>query len=194
MTYTSLLESVEESARERERELKEKAERTIRDLTRDTEEQSRLIMKKYLDSAVRAAIAERNRERYLVNAKNKQDVIRAKEELLSRSFSLAERELSGIRSDPRYPVIFSSLLKEALSSLTGLEVKIRIDAKDLALCTKELKNLSIEAEILPDITTAGGVLVTNRSGDIVIANTVESRLERARELLRLELFTILGGG
>ena len=194
MAHSSLLESVEESARERERELKEHAERTIRDIRKDSEEQAGRIIGRHRENAERDASAERNRALFLTNARNREDAIRAWERLYDRSFSVAGHELAGVRSGPGYPAIFSALLREAIGSLKGTDVRVRIDPADAALCEKTLAGLGTTAEIVFDISTAGGVIVTNKDGTVVIANTVESRLERAKELLRLELFRILDGG
>jgi vacuolar-type H+-ATPase subunit E/Vma4 len=194
MTYTNLLESVEESAREREKDLREKAERSIREITENAQAQSELIRKKHMEAAVKTAAAERNKARYLLNAQNKRDAIIAREDLYNRAFTRAGQDLAGIRSDPDYPKIFSRLLEEAVGSMKEKNLKIRVDPKDRVLCKGVLDTLPVKAEISPDIATAGGVIVTNLTGDVVIANTVESRLERARELLRLEIFRILNGG
>jgi vacuolar-type H+-ATPase subunit E/Vma4 len=57
-----------------------------------------------------------------------------------------------------------------------------------------LKDLGANYEVIPDLHSAGGLIANTKDETFLISNTIESRLERARELLRPEVFTILYGG
>ena len=70
---------------------------------------------------------------------------------------------------------------------------VHIDPRDEALCKKTLAALRLSPEIRTDITTSGGVIASLPDNSVVISNTVESRLLRAKELKRKEIHAILTG-
>ena len=72
--------------------------------------------------------------------------------------------------------------------------RIHVDRRDLDLCTRTLVTLGIRCEALTDIESAGGLVVSSLDGLVMISNTVESRLERAREKKRLSVYAALFGG
>jgi vacuolar-type H+-ATPase subunit E/Vma4 len=57
-----------------------------------------------------------------------------------------------------------------------------------------LAGLNLPAVVIPDLTTAGGLVITNPDETVTISNTVESRLERIKEHRKLEIYSILFGG
>jgi vacuolar-type H+-ATPase subunit E/Vma4 len=71
---------------------------------------------------------------------------------------------------------------------------VHIDPRDEVLCRKTLSALGLSPEVRTDITTAGGVVAGLPDSSVIISNTVESRLERAKELKRREIHAILTGG
>jgi vacuolar-type H+-ATPase subunit E/Vma4 len=47
---------------------------------------------------------------------------------------------------------------------------------------------------VPDLHSAGGLIASARDGMVVVSNTVESRLEKAKDSLKLEIFAALFSG
>jgi V/A-type H+-transporting ATPase subunit E len=70
---------------------------------------------------------------------------------------------------------------------------VHVDPRDVELCKKTLALLRLVPEIRSDITTAGGMVASLPDNSIVISNTVESRMQRAKELKRKEIHAILTG-
>jgi vacuolar-type H+-ATPase subunit E/Vma4 len=70
---------------------------------------------------------------------------------------------------------------------------VHIDPADEELCRRTLASLGLTGEVSPDITTLGGVVVILPGNSVLISNTIESRLQRARELRRIEIHAILSG-
>jgi vacuolar-type H+-ATPase subunit E/Vma4 len=66
-----------------------------------------------------------------------------------------------------------------------------VDPRDEELCKKTLATLGISADIQTDLTTTGGVVVSLPGDSVVISNTVEFRLRRAHERMKIEIHTIL---
>jgi len=70
---------------------------------------------------------------------------------------------------------------------------VHVDPRDEPLCKKTLSHLNLSPEIRADLVTTGGVVASLSDNSVVISNTVESRLQRAKELKRKDIHAILTG-
>jgi len=194
MAYENLLKSVEESAEERERELQESAERAILDIKAGASRKAELIRSMLHDDASRSAIIERNKQLYLTSAETKKNLITTKEKIYLTAFVDAQKRLTQLRSDTKYPDTFKKLALEAIREIGVEKFELHIDERDKKLCQDTLEGLNLSCKIVPDLKTLGGVSVGSADGSIIISNTVESRLERAKERLKLEVYSAIFGG
>jgi V/A-type H+-transporting ATPase subunit E len=194
MAYEDLLKSVEESAHEKELVLRNREKTAVDEIRERAKKQAGAIRQAYLGETEKSIAAERNKLLYLTKAENKELLIRVRETVFEQAFAGAGTRLKGLRSAPEYPEVFTRLLAEAAGSMGDGVFVIHIDPRDEALCRKTLSSLGLSAEVRTDITTAGGVIAGLPDGSVVISNTVESRLERAKELKRKEVHAILTGG
>jgi V/A-type H+-transporting ATPase subunit E len=193
VAYEDLLKSVEESAHEKELELRNRKAAAVDEIKARAKKQAGAIRQAHIDGVNKSVTTERNKLLYLTKAENKELLIKTRETAFERAFSGAETYLAGLRSDPSYPAVFESLLKEAAGSLGHEAFVVHIDPRDEALCKKTLAALNLSPEIRPDLTTAGGVVASLPDNSVVISNTVESRLQRAKEHKRKEIHAILTG-
>jgi len=194
MAYEDLLNSVEESAQEKEQELRKRAAVAIGDIKDRAKQQAETIRQAQIEGANRSVTTERNKLLYLEKAKNKEDLIRTREAAFERAFSEAEARLRDLRADMKYQAIFEKLLREAASTIGDDPFIVHVDPKDDALCKKTLAGLNLNGEVRADLATAGGVVVSQHGNTVTIRNTVESRLERAKEHNRHTIHAILSGG
>jgi V/A-type H+-transporting ATPase subunit E len=193
MAYEDLLKSVEESAREKELELRNKAAAAVDEIKARAKKQAGEIRQVHINEADKSITTERNKLFYLKKAESKELLIRVRETAFERAFSEAEIRLRGLRSDPKYPAVFENHLREAASALGDESFVIHIDPRDGALCRKTLSLLHLSPEICTDLTTDGGVILSLPDNSVVISNTAESRMQRAKELRRKEIHAILTG-
>ncbi len=193
MAYENLLKSVEENAQEREHELREKSRISIQEILNTTKNEEALIRQSLLEEAKKGALIERNKRIYLTKNENKKKLITTKETIFLRAFAGAEQRLLLRRNDPDYPEIFRKLTLEALGILGKENFRIHVDKRDEQLIKKFLAELKLPGEIIEDLTCAGGLLATSLDETIKISNTFESRLERAKEQVKLEVYTALFG-
>jgi len=194
MAYEDLLRSVEESAREKELALRNKATADIGEIRKRARAEAERIEQDHLDEAKKSIVSERNKLLFQTNVGNKELQIRVREAAFEKAFHEAEVRLAGVRSTPGYPGVFEKLLREATATLGSGTYSIHVDPLDADLCRKTLSSQGISAEVKTDIRTAGGMVVNLPGEAVVISNTVESRLDRARELLRTHIHSILGEG
>ncbi len=193
VSYENLLKSVEESARERERELIEKARAAVGSIDKTAREQADDIRRSLIAEAEKAAAIEKNKLMYGVDAENKSHMISVREELFSSAFAEAKLRLSSLRNRPEYTAIFTALTVDAVGALGGGTFQVQVDRRDEELCRKTLAALDLHAEIIQDLDSAGGLVVSLTDRTVIISNTVESRLERARERKKQEIYAILSG-
>jgi len=193
MAYENLLKSVEESAQEKERELREKARSAVQLISEDAKNQVTVIQQSLLAEAKKAATIEKNKLIYLTKGENKEKLIKTKEAIFSTAFVDAEQRLSHVRKDPKYPDILKSLTREAVGALGGETFRIHIDKRDEKIIKKILSELNLSGEVIADLQCAGGLVVNTQNESVKISNTLESRLERVKEQKKLEIYTVLYG-
>ena len=194
MAYEDLLKSVEESAHEKELALRNRESAAVDEIKTRAKKQAGDIRQVHMDEANKSITTERNKLHYLTKAENKELLIKVREIAFERAFSETEVRLKGLRSSPQYPAVFENLLKEAAGSLGDDAFVVHIDPRDEVLCKKTLSLLHVPSEIRTDLVTEGGVVLSLPDNSVVISNTVESRMQRAKELKRKEIHAILTGG
>jgi vacuolar-type H+-ATPase subunit E/Vma4 len=194
MAYENLLKSVEESAQEKERELLDKARSIVQAIFEETKNQASALQTSLLEEAKNAVAVEKNKLMYLTKGENKEKIIKTKERVYASAFTEAEKSLSQIRKDPKYPVILKNLAHEALGALKGEKIHVHVDKQDENLIQGILTDLNSSGKVKTDIQTAGGLVVSASDGSVNISNTIESRLERAKEQKKLQIYTSLFGG
>jgi len=193
VAYEDLLKSVEESAHEKELELRDKAASSAEEIRQRAKKQAEMVRRARIDEAAKSVTTERNKLLYLTRAENKELLIGTREAAFENAFRDAEARLAGLRSDPEYPAVFERLVREAIGAIGEDAFEVHIDPQDEELCRNLLTSLGVAAEIRASLKTAGGAVVSLPDKSIVISNTVESRLQRARERKRIEIHSILSG-
>jgi V/A-type H+-transporting ATPase subunit E len=193
MAYENLLKSVEESAQEKERELHDKARSIVQSISEETKNQAAARQTSLLEEAKNAVSVEKNKLMYLTKGENKEKLIKTKERAFATAFAEAEQSLSQIRKDAKYPGILKNLAHEALGALGGEKILVRVDKQDEHLMKGILSDLNSSGKVKTDLHTAGGLVVSTPDESVKISNTIESRLERAKEQKKLQIYTVLFG-
>lgn len=125
----------------------------------------------------------------LVNAARleaKMTVSSARGEALESVFDAASRRLAQARTEADYDRLFAALVSEALDGLDG-EVVVHVDPSDEALALSLVDALAAGSRVVTDLSTAGGVVIEANGGRIVRRNTLEDRLERARQQVQTDV-------
>ena len=194
MAIEQLIESVEVSAGEKITELRQKAARDAAEIIREAEEKDEKIKKRHLDTVKNAVDMERNKLYAKINEETRMQVTRTKDDVYQKAFAEAKKNLTSARSHAAYENNFRKLLKEIVLELEGEEIQLHVDKRDENLCKKILSELKLHYDVVPDITTDGGLNASTKDGKFVVFNTMESRFEKAKTLLKPEIFATLYGG
>jgi len=170
------IQLIKSEAQERAKEIKAEAER-------EAAREKRLKLKRISDSLKSEATA----LIYSATLKGKNRLIKAQEEVVEEAFRIAEERLRDFHSDERYPRVFEALLDECLGVLGDRDVVIRVREDDRALARELLDKRNVSYSFGEPLESLGGVYASSNDGDITVFNTLESRLEKARERLRLDV-------
>lgn len=143
----------------------------------------RLKLKKIEDSIRSEAAA----VVYSASLKAKNSVIEAEKDVVDSAFNAAEKKLHEISKEESYPKILEVLIDGCLEYLKG-DVVIQTRPQDRELIEKIMasKGINFKFSDTP-LEASGGLIAQSPNGDIVVYNTFESRMDRARESLKLEI-------
>ena len=124
----------------------------------------------------------------------------AKEEVIEAAFTKATAQLKDIASSDseEYDDSLTKMIKEAVDELGAKDLIIQLNEKDTQKFKSQLgDNVStfqiddVNFQLGEPIDTIGGAIVKTKSGDIEVNNTIESRLERFKSILRSEVANVL---
>ena len=194
MSIEQLIESVEVSAEERITELREKAYRQSVEIRNEAEGKDGAIKQKHLDAVKKSVEVERNKSIAKIKDETRMQITRTKDEVYKKAFFEAQKILSSVRARADYENNFRKMLQEVVLELEREDIQLHIDKRDENLCKKVLSELNLHCEVVTDITSAGGLNASTKDGKFIVFNTIESRFEKAKALLKPEIFTILYGG
>jgi len=131
---------------------------------------------------------------YSASLKSKNLLIKAQEETVDEAFMVARERLSLLSKTPEYSRILEVLLEECLDFFPEGEVLVEARADDISLVKKMMAHRKRQYRIAEkELEASGGLVVSSPGGQVVVSNTFESRLKRARDHLRLDISEALFG-
>jgi V/A-type H+/Na+-transporting ATPase subunit E len=121
-----------------------------------------------------------------------------REKLLDEVFDAAQQQLPSIPQGTDYEQIACRLLREALSQLGSEQAVIHADEKTGKYLTKEVvkrisKELGVKAQLGNTLEHGIGVIAETADSHRKFDNTLETRLARFRDTLRLSVYHLLEG-
>jgi len=193
MEHEDLMKSMDEGVEEKKAELRKKAEEAAKAIRCDAKTRAAEVRKARLNAAVAAMKAERNHAFYAAKNEMGKELTAAKYRLFDRAFGAAAEVLAGARSDGGYSACYRQLVAEALGELDDPDGVLHIDPRDADVCREALARLGVAREVVQDLRCEGGLDARSRDGKVVVSNTVEARLEKAKDRLKLDVFAALFG-
>lgn len=125
-----------------------------------------------------------------LTARNKQLV--EVEKAVSNAFEKAKTKIDSVRSSDKYATMMEKLLQDGLNAVNTEEVIVECNDKDKNIVkkiTSELeKNTKIKIKISDEaIDVLGGLRVTSKDGSMVYDDTLDSRIERLKPIIRKDI-------
>jgi len=157
-----IIKEAEEKARERIEKTKEQHEARLE------EEKSKLI---------KEAEGEATRIQTQASITARQELLKAKNEVINEIVNRVRKALSNISSGENLSL---NLIREAIDATGVDEVRVYVSPRDIASLqklTREDKELAGKIKEIKEFNYAGGAIVEDMEGTINIDNTYETRLE-----------------
>jgi V/A-type H+-transporting ATPase subunit E len=193
MPYDDLISALKANAQERIKEIQDRAQTEAQKIRKDAEERAQSTRSAYLEEAGRGVRLERNKLISKTGAEKRMALARVKDDLFQQVFTRAAQQMALVRNNPAYRTSFRNALREAMEELAGEEIRLHIDPRDEKLCGEILKEMQRNCEVVSDLTTLGGLNATTADERLMVFNTIESRLQRAKELMKSEIMSALYG-
>ncbi len=194
MAYEELIHSMEAEAQLRVQEVRVQTRKSVEETLEAARRQTQEIRERLLDEAGRRIEVERHQRLYRAREEVKAGLARAREEYLRRAIDLAGDRLGRLREGDGYPGVLERLTREALDALSEPGARVHVDRRDEASARAFVESLPEKPQLIPDLDATGGVVVDSADGRIRVDNTFASRLARAGEAYRRELYDHLFGG
>jgi len=140
------------------------------------------------------------REQVLAEGRMKvrRERLHRREDLIAQVFQEIRRAIKRHVSTKKYESDLVKIVQRACASLDSQEVQVRANRRDLRMLEGKLKIISEKTGkkvvIGKPIVVLGGARVETTDGRVVIDETLDSRLERNKEKLRVEIAKALFQG
>jgi vacuolar-type H+-ATPase subunit E/Vma4 len=193
MAIEDLIKAVEVSGQERISEIQERSKAEVDEIIREAQAKDGPIKKRLLEDAKQSAEIQRNKLLSAAREESRMGVIKTKSEIFQKVFEEAPHQFASVREHPKYRENLKVLLGEALGDLGSKEVILHIDERDETLLKEILNEIKVNHKIVTDLTCAGGLNAYTTDERFVVFNTLESRLKKAKEIYRPEIFSLLFG-
>ncbi|HMA04501.1 MAG TPA: V-type ATP synthase subunit E [Methanomicrobiales archaeon] len=193
MPYDDLISALKASATERITEIQDRAQAEAQKILKEAEERAQSTRSASLEEAAREVRLERSKLMAKAGAEKRMALARVKDDLFQQVFARAVQQMASARNHPGYRASFQKMLSEVTEELRGEEIRVHIDPHDEVLCREILGEMKRNCEIVTDITTVGGLNATSADERLMVFNTFESRLQRAKELMISEIMSALYG-
>ncbi len=121
------------------------------------------------------------------------------ETAVNKAFDEARKKLSASSSKDSYKALMSSIIEESISSVGSGEVVIECNKNDTELVRKivadmQSRNPKVKAKVSDkSIDVLGGIRIKSADGTMTFDNTLESRIERLKPLIRKNIAQMLRG-
>jgi len=199
MSLQVILDAIHASGDAQLRELETRTNVQVREILAGADLEAQEIREDACDSASAPATRERARIIHRANLESLHNLGSVREMLVDATLDQARGHLSSLRAEKGYPAVLRKLVKEAFAELDGspegpAHVFLEADPRDKALLDAIVAELGLKTTVNYTLTCWGGVSARTTDGQVVVINTLESRLERAIPYLRRFLASVYESG
>lgn len=192
MALEDMLKALEEEGCAECERILSQAEARAKQIVEEAEQEGKAIKESHMAKAKELLKSEKSRILNEANFAVKKAVIQAKDSLISEVFDRVSDRIQRIRASSEYPEVFRRLASEALANAEG-KLFISVDERDREVAKSVLDGLGVDYELRTDIQCCGGLTVTTADGRITFVNTLDSRLDKARAVLKPDVASVLFG-
>lgn len=193
MALDDMLRALENEGRSAQAEILKSAKNQAADIVKAAKAQTAEIEALYTDRVNRSI--EDETAKMLTEARRhvERSASKTKDKIIEDVFAGSLAELKKTRESADYERVFGRLAHDAIARAEG-HVIVHVDPRDQALAESVLSKTKFDYELMTDISTDGGLVISAEQGRVVIDNTVESRAARARVFMKGVVAARLFGG
>jgi V/A-type H+-transporting ATPase subunit E len=192
MAIEDILQALDEEGRAECQAIFASAQEEVDRIIAEAEAEAERIRESKMERMNKEVDSERAALLYSARLEFKHRMIEAREEIVNEAFAKAFAVLSEARANGKYEKVLTELVREGLNKVSGVPV-VHCDPADVDLTARCLSDLKVKGEVAPDIQCLGGAVVATEDERVRIVNTLEERLERAKNRLRMEVAEELFG-
>jgi vacuolar-type H+-ATPase subunit E/Vma4 len=188
LALEDILRALEEKADTRIEVIESEARQRVQEVLAEVEKETARTRRQRLKKVEDQIKSEASGIVYSASLKSKNLIIKAQEETVDEAFRIAEERLAKLYQRQDYPQVLEILLGECLEFFPEGEVLVQVRPTDRDLVEKLMsaRRRPYRLSETP-LEASGGLVVSNLEGQIVVSNTFESRLVRAKDHLRLQI-------
>ncbi len=190
MGLEDILHAMEQETEGEVGEIVAEAEATAEKMMAEGQERVCQIMERHRQEIAPTLSAEEARITNEARLEALKAVMQTREELIDGAFHAAQEQLRDLRSRADYPEILERWTREVFEEL-GEDLVVDVGQEDMELIRSLLEKMGVAATINSGLDSAGGLSATSGDGRILVVNTIDSRLENARQALRREVANII---
>ena len=120
------------------------------------------------------------------------------ENAIRNVFEMVRKRLASLNKDPNYEQLIKQAVLDSLKEIGKNDIIIECNKKDLNLVRKVVENINGDTGtkmVVSDkqIDILGGIRATSSDGTLTYDDTIDSRIERLKPLIRKNIVQILKG-
>jgi vacuolar-type H+-ATPase subunit E/Vma4 len=193
MKYDHLIQSMELEAGKKIQDISDRIAKERKEILDKARAEGESVRIETVSKLQKSAVIEMNKKLYEAKEKVNENVALEHESAINEVFSEAGIALSLVRENTGYHVWFGKMLDEVLSGMSGDDTVLHVDPGDMDLCKKLVHDRGLNVQVLPDISTAGGLNGSCYDGKILVRNTIEDRLQQAKKIMKSSIFRAMYG-
>ncbi len=188
MALEDILRALEEKADTRIEVIENETGQRVQEILSEVEKEAARTRRTRLKKVEDQIRSEATGIVYSASLKAKNLLIKAQEETVEEAFRIAEGKLADLHKGDDYSRVLEVLLDECLEYFPEGDILVQVRESDRSMVEKLLsdRNRSHRVSETP-LDASGGLVVSSPDGQVVVSNTFESRLARAKDHLRLEI-------
>lgn len=194
MPINEMLAALEQEGKEHCQKILADARAQAKQKIKETEEAGLELEKQLVAEADSKLEKERSKAFKEANFSVNKSIIEKKEELIKQLFKKLNDTFQS-RMQASSADTFKKLAIEAIDRVkTGRkEVIVSVNKKDIENAKRVFNQLDVEYKVDNNLNTIGGLIIKSADGKITVNNTLESRAQKAQQLLKPQIITLLFG-
>lgn len=191
MALEDIFRALEEQAQQECEDILSAARAQAEAIAEDAAEQAEGICVACVDKTDSAASLKAAKTLNAARLEAKKKVASVKDDAVNAVFDDAGQKLASARASEWYGEVFRSLAEEATAGVDPQDIVLLVDPADEELARSTASALGVDAEVRPELSTSGGLVVVTGGGRVMRRNTFEDRLDKVRQTAQSEVAEIL---